>query len=335
MNIVQTAFFLTLALVTSANTAVGAEASGSGVFPRPREIGTFTKPLKMDPNLESGLKFMEGDGVPQDFSKALPLIKKSAEQSNVEAQFYLAYIYLHGQGSTTLPIQTDLGYAWLQNAAFEGHVKAQYCMGRLLSDGVTGLSGKVKVAQDYEAAKKWFSTAADRGDHEARQALDLINSTGMGVTDTFKKGKAAHLRQKYTEALKLLTSVAMIDHSEAQFMVGAMYSFGYGVPQNNQEAKKWYLKSIESGEEILSELNLGYLYLSGEGFPADLTEAYYWFGRAGANGLKAGEHMRQEISSGWKAALFYRMTSEQVAEAERRLTEWKNTKKRLIFKVDY
>ncbi|MBF0407897.1 MAG: sel1 repeat family protein [Candidatus Riflebacteria bacterium] len=318
-------------LAVSANISMGSEASGSSVFPRMREIGTFTASLQMDQNLISGLKYLEGEGVPQDFSKALPIIKKLAEQCNVEAQFYLAYIYLHGQGSTKLPIQRDLGFSWLQEAAYNGHVKAQYYMGRLLSDGLIALNGQVTVAQNLETAKKWFSEAASRGDSEAKQVLELINSTGMGVEETFKKGKAAFTSQNYSEALKLLTSVALIDHSEAQFMLGVMNSSGYGVPKNALEAKKWYLKAIESGEEIFAQMNLGNLYLDGEELPKDLTEAYYWFGRAGANGLKGGEMMCQEMTSGWKAVLFYRMTAEQIAEAEKRLTEWKNGKKKLVF----
>jgi outer membrane biosynthesis protein TonB len=45
-----------------------------------------------------GLKYMKGDGVPQDYARALGLFQKAADQGDAEAQLNLGSLYENGQG---------------------------------------------------------------------------------------------------------------------------------------------------------------------------------------------------------------------------------------------
>lgn len=62
----------------------------------------------------------------------------------------------------------------------------------------------------------------------------------------------------------------------AQFQLGATYDLGEeGVPQDDKEAAKWYLKAAEQGHKI-AQLKTGRMYLEGRGVQQDYIEAWAW-----------------------------------------------------------
>ena len=62
-----------------------------------------------------------------------------------------------------------------------------------------------------------------------------------------------------------------------------MYHYGNGVPQNFQEALKWYRTSAELGD-INAQRILGEMYLKGQNVQKDDAEAANWFGKAARQG---------------------------------------------------
>jgi uncharacterized protein len=76
--------------------------------------------------------------------------------------------------------------------------------------------------------------------------------------------------------------------SEAQLSVGMMYSFGEGVPQNFEEALKWYRRAAVAGNPI-AQNNLGTMYLSGRGVPKNAAEGSRWLRLAADQGYSQAE----------------------------------------------
>jgi len=75
---------------------------------------------------------------------------------------------------------------------------------------------------------------------------------------------------------------------EAQYNLGLMYARGDGVPQDYNEAVKWYTKAAEQGDAA-AQLNLGVMYHEGHGVSQDYKEAFKWCSRA----AKQGNHLAQ------------------------------------------
>ena len=65
------------------------------------------------------------EGTGRDMKKAVPLLRKAAEQGYAEAQFYLGSILYNGEG---VPRNREEGENWLRKSAAQGHIKAQQAL---------------------------------------------------------------------------------------------------------------------------------------------------------------------------------------------------------------
>jgi TPR repeat protein len=99
----------------------------------------------------------------------------------------------------------------------------------------------------------------------------------------------------------------------AQGTLGFKYSIGYGVPEDDVEAVRWYRLAAEQGHSS-AQLNLGSAYNLGRGVPEDHVLAYMWANLSAAHG--------NEYAEGNKNIVEQQMTSEQIAEAQRLSREW-------------
>ena len=63
----------------------------------------------------------------------------------------------------------------------------------------------------------------------------------------FQRGMAAYKRGDYAIALQEWKPLAKQGNAQAQFLLGSLYGFGRGVPQDYTEALKWVRKSAEQG----------------------------------------------------------------------------------------
>ena len=99
-----------------------------------------------------------------------------------------------------------------------------------------------------------------------------------------------------------------------------MYNSGRGVPQDDAEAVRWFRLAAEQGVAA-AQLALGVSYATGQGVAQDDVEAHMWTDLAVAR--SSGEDRDLYV----KNRDFYaaKMTTEQVAEAQRRAREWKPT----------
>ena len=99
--------------------------------------------------------------------------------------------------------------------------------------------------------------------------------------------------------------------------LGFLYGQGRGVSQDYAEAVRWFRAAAEQGDAT-AQYNLGVLYHEGRGVPQDFVRAHMWLNLA-ASTLTGSE--RDDYAEA-RDAVAARMTSAQIAEAQRLAREW-------------
>ena len=198
-------------------------------------------------------------------------------------------------------------------------------------------------ADDVEQALAAARVTADRGNVVAQFSLGAM--LYYGGTDT-------------TGAIGWFRRAAAQGYAPAEFQMGQLYAFGFGVAQSDAEALAWYRKAAVHGDAA-AQRAVGDAYQKGRGVAADPTEAARWFQRAAeGDDLRAQFHLAELYFSGRGVARDYssafvwysiaanqtplldnrkglielrnvagaRMTPDQVDLARRRVLAWKPTR---------
>ena len=122
------------------------------------------------------------------------------------------------------------------------------------------------------------------------------------------------------DSIEALRTRANVGDAGAQVILGVMYATGLGVPQDYAEAVRGYRLAAEQGEAF-AQSNLGIMYANGRGVPQDYVVAHMGLNLAGA---QSSGDARATLVKG-RDAVEAKMTSEQIAEAQRLAREWKPT----------
>ena len=101
--------------------------------------------------VQVGIAYEKGEGVPKDMSQAVYWFEKAAEQGDVSEQGHVAYYYYNGIG-----VQKDLVKAayWWRKAAEQGSAEGQHDLALCYYFGEG-------VPKDYTQAFQWWSKAAE------------------------------------------------------------------------------------------------------------------------------------------------------------------------------
>jgi TPR repeat protein len=117
-----------------------------------------------------------------------------------------------------------------------------------------------------------------------------------------------------TEHVRCLRQEADQGDSISQYLLGAMYLLGQGVPQDYAEAVKWL--HLAADHDIGgAQFVLGGMYAQGKGVPKDVVRAHKWFNLSGAQGFEDAGKFRDDLARD--------MTPAQIAEAQKLAREWK------------
>jgi len=117
--------------------------------------------------------------------------------------------------------------------------------------------------------------------------------------------------QDYQEAVKWYRLAAAQGNTPAQYSLGLAYERGQGVPQDYQEAVKWYRLAAAQGNES-APVNLGVMYTKGRGVRQDFVRAYAWFDVAAAE--SSGDSRGTATKKRDRIAA--KMTAEQIGTAQ-------------------
>jgi TPR repeat protein len=284
------------------------QAPGRAPASSPSDTSTAELPMlqtqaaqgNVEAQIRLGWAYGFGEGVPQDYAQARMWWGRAAAQGDVVAQTALGALYADGLGGAQ---DYAIARQWFEKAAAQGNAMAQVGLGDMYYRGHG-------VPQDYGKARQWLEQAATKGDAKAQAFLGLLYAEGHGVPQDY--GKA---RQWYEKA-------AAQGDADAQDNLGRLYFFGRGGPRDNAAAREWFAKSAAQGN-VRSQVQLGALYEFGIGVPQNDMRAYMWYSLAAerstdANGTYAADR---------RDNVFSRMTSAQVAEAQKRAREWKPNSK--------
>ena len=75
----------------------------------------------------------------------------------------------------------------------------------------------------------------------------LLGSAGLSWGANYRKGLDAYSKSDYTTALREIKPLAEQGNADAQSLLGIMYEFGQGVPENIKTALKWYRLAADQG----------------------------------------------------------------------------------------
>lgn len=140
---------------------------------------------------------------------------------------------------------------------------------------------------------------------QAAESGDPVAQTQLGLA--YRNGKG--VPQDLQEAVKWYTLAADKNHAEAQAYLGFMYMTGRGVRRNDVEAAKWHRKAAEQGNS-LGQYNLGLMYMHGRGgVEASKPHAYVW--------LKAAAEQNNGSAQVQLATLNQQMSKAEQQEAQK------------------
>lgn len=161
-----------------------------------------------DAQVYLGNKYLQGEGVPQNYTEALTWFEKAAQNGNLSAQKALADIYR--EGVLGVPQNPALAFKWMMAAANQQDAEAMYWVGMFHYNGTgtpkndakafaytlkaaeaeyvkamlaVGLfyAGGVGIDRDTEQGFAWYFKAAERHNVFAQMAISLYYTVGMGV----------------------------------------------------------------------------------------------------------------------------------------------------------
>ncbi len=121
--------------------------------------------------VDLGVMYSKGIGVPQDLREAAKWYRRAAEQGFVYAQYNLGLMYRKGEG---VPQDDREAVKWYRRAAEQGFAQAQYDLGWMYANGRG-------VPQDQREAVKWYRRAAEQGHTSAQNNLGVMYEEGKGV----------------------------------------------------------------------------------------------------------------------------------------------------------
>lgn len=159
-----------------------------------------------------------------DYETAVREWKPLAAEGHVEAQYRLGRLYFRGEG-----VRDDGEAArWYREAAEQGHAESQNNLALMYEAGRG-------VPQDDAEAARWYREAADHGLAAARSNLARLYLEGKGVP------------QDEARAAIWYRGAAEQGHAQAQYSLCVLYEQGRGVPQDTEKAIKWCRKAAKKG----------------------------------------------------------------------------------------
>lgn len=129
----------------------------------------------------------------------------------------------------------------------------------------------------------------------AATTIVLLN-LHIAFAGDLEDGIEAFLAEDYSKAIRLLQPLAEQDEPRAQFYLGGMYDYGYGVAEDDENADFWYRRAAtifwtlaEQGDPD-AQYHLGSMYDQGFGVVEDVGQAVARYQRAAEQGHFHARH---------------------------------------------
>ena len=290
--------------------------------------------------LSSALAGLSATPLWADDDFTLQSAQSAATKGDARAQFYLGWLYAHGEG-----VPRDYGKAveYFRASAEQGYARAENNLGACYAQGLGGLP------QDDAEADQWFRKAAEQGDPLAQFSLGRAYEWGRGVVTNLTEAVTWYQRaaeQNQTNAIDALGDLFLgnqglpadykkarpwLEQAAARGSLDALNSLGYICEMNRVETNKnqalavdYYRQAAEKGL-AKAQMNLGRMYMLGIGVKTNYVESYKWFYLAFHNGEKIAQHYLREFEGvPYGDVPITAMTGDQIKEAIDRADEYQN-----------
>ena len=178
-GIVLFAFVMLASLAAANNFEDALKAHDSGDFKKAHKLWLIeAKKGDAVSQVNLGIMYNLGNGVPQDYKEAAKWYRLAAEQGNAQAQSNLGIMYNLGKG---VPQDYKEAIKWFRLAAKQGVAHAQYNIGLMYLNGYG-------VLQSYENAYAWWIVAAANGSESARGNMRVAQG-GQMTPNQIEKGQ--------------------------------------------------------------------------------------------------------------------------------------------------
>ena len=128
--------------------------------------------------------------------------------------------------------------------------------------------------------------------------------------------------QDYEEAEKWYRMAAEQGDAYGQYNLALMYDNGWGVPKDPEKASHWYYEAAKKNSPF-AQNNLAFMYQYGRGVPKDRARAYFLYAAAAFQfSLKAGYENYRNLAAENRDNLARSMSKEQLETAYRMGAEW-------------
>ena len=137
-----------------------------------------------------------------------------------------------------------------------GDTRAMYMLGLIHDPSFIGYN------RDPAEAMKWYRMAAEQGHPLAQYKLGMLHRNGFDVVTRVRSNAfgvearatpSQRLGIAYVEALKWLTLAAKQGLADAQYNLGLMYASGTGIPADFVSAYLWWAVAVEYGSQEARE----------------------------------------------------------------------------------
>lgn len=182
----------------------------------------------------------------------------AAEAGDPNAQNIVGDAYDSGKGVEPDPLKAR---EWWSRAAEQGFSKAQYNLGRLLSQGAEG------IEPDYTEAERWLTAAMDQENGDAFNEMGRMWAEGRG-----READPAKALEFYRKGAELGSRAAIAN-------LGAAYAVGAGVDVDYARAFEHLSRAAAMGDPQALH-NMGVLYENGYHVSTDKLAAVFYYSAA-------------------------------------------------------
>ena len=245
----------------------------------------------VDSQMNLGYMYLYGNnGVEQDFEKAFEYYNMAAQQNNPIALNNVGSLYFNGIGTEKNRV-TAIKY--FTESAKLGNDNAATNLAFIY------LTKNKNDADLNKQAIRLFQQAAKSGNKLAEFMLGYAYYRGFVVE-----------RDNYT-AFGLIKDAAdeKASFDEAQYILGEMYSNGYGTVQNYVNAVGYYNKAVNQGN-TQAYMELAKIYAAGRVVERNLVRAHALFNVAASEGDTEAAKFRDEIGEHMKLEMLLQAQNE-------------------------
>jgi TPR repeat protein len=220
-------------------------------------------------------RYAAGDGVNQDFGKALKLYREAAVQGDAGSLCNLGVMYHHGLGVARNAAEA---LSYYQLAAKAGSTLGLAYYGQCVEGGI-GIAANMKLAKEI------YAVAAKQGEPVAMYRLGMCllrdsSSLAESLPANVKSYEVIDMRK---QAMHYLESSAKLGNSEAQLQLGRMY-----LEMSQSEDYKNVHSPVTEAEKTQAALAALSIIAGGgvTSFSHESTEAFRWLSAASEAGHK-------------------------------------------------